>query len=94
MATKFVYTDTEVQEITKQYAAGISLDSLASQYNKSVASVRMKLVKLGVYQKAAAKSVAKLDTKPEAMTASSAKTKAEVLAVYTAALSAVGPALM
>jgi hypothetical protein len=51
MAVKFVYTDTEVQEITEKYAAGIALDVLAADYNKSVASVRMKLVKLGVYQK-------------------------------------------
>lgn len=53
MATKFTYTDTEVQEIVVKYRAGVSLEVLADQYNKSVASLRMKLVKLGVYQKAA-----------------------------------------
>jgi len=52
MAVKFIYTDTEVQEITAKYQAGVALDVLADEYNKSVPSVRMKLVKLGVYQKA------------------------------------------
>jgi hypothetical protein len=52
MAVKFVYSDSEIQEITAKYAEGISLETLAADYNKSVPSVRMKLVKLGVYQKA------------------------------------------
>lgn len=59
MATKFVYSDSEVTEITTKYVDGVSLETLAQDYNKSVPSVRMKLVKLGVYQKA---------TKPAATT--------------------------
>lgn len=49
MATKFTYSPQEVQEVTQKYLAGVSLEVLAQDYNKSVASVRMKLVKLGVY---------------------------------------------
>lgn len=51
MATKFVYSDSEVTEITAKYLAGVTLEVLANEYAKSVPSVRMKLVKLGVYQK-------------------------------------------
>lgn len=48
----YVYTAQEFEEIKTKYAAGVSLETLAEDYNKSVASVRMKLVKAGVYQKA------------------------------------------
>jgi Zn-dependent peptidase ImmA (M78 family) len=54
MATKFVYSEREISEIVAFYQQGTSLEVLAEKYNKSVASVRMKLVKLGVYQKQAA----------------------------------------
>lgn len=50
MAAKFVYTDTEVSEIVAKYQAGTALDVLAEVYGKSVPSIRMKLVKFGVYQ--------------------------------------------
>lgn len=57
MTVKFTYTPAEVQEITAKYQAGTSLDQLAIEYNKSVASIRMKLVKLGGYvAKAAVKA--------------------------------------
>jgi hypothetical protein len=52
MVAKFTYTESEVSEIVAKYAAGETLDVLALQYNKSVPSVRMKLVKLGVYRAA------------------------------------------
>ena len=78
MATKFVYSEQEVKEITEKYTAGTSLEILAEQYAKSVASVRMKLVKLGVYQKPA-------NAQPSASAA-----KAENLATYKACLAAVG----
>lgn len=79
MATKFVYSDSEIAEIVAKYKAGTSLEVLADAYSKSVASVRMKLVKLGVYQK---------------QTASSAtKSKKEIMSEFDAAFAAVGPAL-
>lgn len=55
MATKYTYTDTEVQEISQKYLAGEALEALADAYQKSVQSIRMKLVKLGIYQPKAAK---------------------------------------
>lgn len=61
MATKFVYTDQEITEIVAKYKANVSLETLADEYNKSVASIRMKLVKLGVY-------VAKSQSKPSTST--------------------------
>lgn len=60
MATKFTYSDTEISEITEKYLSGVSLDVLATDYNKSVPSVRMKLVKLGVYQKATKTTTTKI----------------------------------
>lgn len=93
MATKFVYSDTEVTEIVAKYNSGVSLDVLADAYSKSVASVRMKLVKLGVYQKAekpaATKTVGVVVSKSEFPT-----TKSGILAYYKNALDSVGPALL
>lgn len=65
MAAKFTYTDTEVSEIVSKYTAGETLEVLADLYNKSVQSVRMKLVKLGVY-KAATKTSTPRAAKPAA----------------------------
>ena len=47
----YVYSAEEFEEIKQKYASGTSLEVLAEEYSKSVASVRMKLVKAGVYQK-------------------------------------------
>ncbi len=89
MATKFTYTETETQEIVQKYQSGVSLDVLATDYAKSVASVRMKLVKLGVYQKA---TTASQSTKSATVTKSGEfpKTKSGVLAYYKSCVSAVG----
>jgi hypothetical protein len=89
MATKFTYTETETQEIVQKYQSGVSLDVLATEYSKSVASVRMKLVKLGVYQKATATSQT---TKPAAVAKSGEfpKTKSGVLAYYKSCVNSVG----
>ena len=84
MATKFVYSDQDVQEITAKYQVGQSLEVLAVDYNKSVASVRMKLVKLGVYKAATAK-----------VTGTAKKTstsKSQDLADFRSALALVGEA--
>lgn len=92
MATKFVYSDSEVQEIMTQYSLGVSLDSIAMAYNKSVPSVRMKLVKLGVYQKPVKTAVAK--TKVATAEKSAPTTKAEVQQLFARAMQLGGPALM
>lgn len=78
MATKFTYTESDIQQIVKKYSSGVSLDVLATDYNKSVASVRMKLVKLGVYQKVPG------TTKPAS--------KSEDMAMFNKCLAAVGEA--
>jgi hypothetical protein len=80
MATKFVYTDSEIAEIVSLYKKDTPLETIADRYNKSVASVRMKLVKLGVY-------VAK-------KTASKAPTKTEINTEFEQAYRANGPALI
>ena len=96
MATKFTYTETETQQIVAKYSSGVSLDALATEYAKSVASVRMKLVKLGVYQKATTKVSSTLDgwreviTNPPAKSGEFPKTKSGVLAYYKSCVNAVG----
>lgn len=76
MAIKYTYTDSDVKEITEKYAQGITLEVLAEQYTKSVASVRMKLVKLGVYKKV--------------VSTGSAVTKSENLEIYNKCVADVG----
>lgn len=92
MATKFVYTTSEIAEITVKYRAGVTLEELAETYNKSVASVRMKLVKLGVYTAKNKTSVGfeTLVAKP----AAKATTKAEVSKVFDEEFTTLGPALL
>lgn len=89
MATKFTYTETETQEIVQKYQSGATLDVLATEYSKSVASVRMKLVKLGVYQKATASSTSTKAVTP-AKSGEFPKTKSGVLAYYKSCVDAVG----
>jgi hypothetical protein len=90
MATKFTYSDTEISDITEKYLSGVSLDVI--DYNKSVPSVRMKLVKLGVYQKAtkttATKTVGTAAKKPVATS------KSAILAEFQRAHQLVGDALL
>jgi Zn-dependent peptidase ImmA (M78 family) len=90
MATKFTYSDNEVTEIVAKYQSGTTLEVLAAEYNKSVASVRMKLVKLGVYQKAVKTAVAK-GTKTEKPTTKAAS-KTEIRELFYSCLASVGPA--
>lgn len=89
MATKFTYTDSDVQEIVQKYQSGVNLDVLATEYNKSVASVRMKLVKLGVYQKATASSTSTKSAAP-AKSGEFPKTKSGILAYYKTCVGKVG----
>ena len=89
MAVKFTYTETDIQESVQKYQSGVSLEVLATDYAKSVASVRMKLVKLGVYQKATTSS----NSTKSATVAKSGefpKTKSGVLAYYKSCVAAVG----
>lgn len=79
MAAKFVYTDSEIAEIVKKYKAAVSLEQLAEEYNKSVASIRMKLVKLGVYE-------------AKKTTGSTKQTKAEINTEFAQAYKTFGPA--
>jgi hypothetical protein len=90
MATKFTYSDTEITEIVAKYQSGTTLEVLAAEYTKSVASVRMKLVKLGVYQKAVKTAV----TKSAKVAKPSAKVigKTENTAIFNSCLASVGPA--
>lgn len=89
MATKFTYTESEVQQIVEKYSSGVSLDVLAAEYSKSVASVRMKLVKLGVYQKATA-STNSTKSATVAKTGEFPKTKSGILAYYKSCVNSVG----
>lgn len=57
----YVYTPAEWASIVMEYNAGTSLDTLATKFNKSVQSLRMKLVKAGIYQKQS-KTAAKPET--------------------------------
>jgi hypothetical protein len=99
MATKFVYSDSEVQEIVAKYLQNIDLEVIANQYNKSVASVRMKLVKLGVYvakTKKAATDKATNSVAPATAKPLSVATKADKLALsklFNGLYSLSGPAL-
>jgi hypothetical protein len=90
MATKFTYTETETQEIVAKYQAGVELEVLAADYAKSVASVRMKLVKLGVYQKATTKASSKAATVVVAKSGEFPKTKSGILAYYKSCVAKVG----
>ena len=96
MATKFIYTDRELEEIIIKYNDNVSLETLAQEYNKSVASVRMKLVKQGVYKKAAtaAKTSAPGDKTQALAKFQIATTKSGILAQFNHALNKVGPALV
>lgn len=90
MATKFTYTDTEVQEIVQKYQSGVSLDVLATEYSKSVPSVRMKLVKLGVYQKASTTPTSTTKVTQPAKSGEFSKTKSGILAYYKSCVGKVG----
>jgi hypothetical protein len=85
MATKFVYSSQEISEIVSKYNQGVSLENLATEYNKSVASVRMKLVKLGVYKSKASTGT----TKPKLTPASERREREHQ---FDLAMMLVGPA--
>lgn len=86
----YTYNPGEIETIEAAYQQGVALEQLAQQHNKSVASIRMKLVKRGTYQKpakpATTKTTATAQTKPQPTT------KTEVLQAYKTALGWVGHA--
>lgn len=86
----YVYTESELAEVISAYNNGTSLEVLAEKYNKSVASVRMKLVKQGVYKKAVI--VKASSALPSTKSQGFPTTKGEILALYTRCLDSVGPA--
>jgi hypothetical protein len=90
MAVKFTYTETEVQEIVQKYQAGVALDVIATDYSKSVPSVRMKLVKLGVYQKVTPTTKTKTTGSVAEPKAGFPTSKSGILAYYKSCVSAVG----
>lgn len=77
----YVYTPQEWATIVMEYKAGTSLEVLAERFKKSVASVRMKLVKAGIYEK-------------QAKSSGSSVSKSEIMSAYKSALAAVGEALL
>lgn len=88
----FVYSETELTEIIVAYQSGTALEVLAEKYNKSVASVRMKLVKQGAYQKTTPVKAIKTASVSATESASFPATKGEIATLYKECLDAVGPA--
>lgn len=86
----FVYAPGEIETIEQRYQSGESLDSLATHYQKSVASIRMKLVKRGTYVKQTKPQSAQQTNTPTKSKAPA--TKSEVLVSWQHALAAVGAA--
>ena len=92
----FVYKPGEFEEITKLYQNGKSLVDIQSLFpDKSVASIRMKLVKAGIYVAASKAVVAKQDSTskgalPKLVVTPKPTTKAGIMAAYKTAKDAVG----
>lgn len=89
----YVYKAGEFEEIASLYANGQSLVDIQSLFpDKSVASIRMKLVKAGLYTAVVVKKQDK--TQPIGLTIASPTpkptTKAEILLAYKTAESVVG----
>ena len=84
----YTYQPGEIEQIEQRYQAGATLEQLAQDYNKSVASVRMKLVKRGTYVKQTTTKTT--TTQPTAK--AQPTTKGEVLLAYKQALGWVGAA--
>lgn len=91
----YVYTQEEFDRISQLYQSGQSLDHIQSLFpDKSVASIRMKLVKAGLYQKPAATVKATLPRAASPSPAPKPTTKAGYLAAFKTAHAYVGDALL
>jgi hypothetical protein len=85
----YVYTPKEFEEISLLYQNGQSLEHIQSLYpSKSVASIRMKLVKAGLYNRA--QSSGPTTPKVSKPATSSSVSKAGMLATYKHAEGKVG----
>lgn len=93
----YVYTEKEFDEIKAMYANGQTLETIQSLFpDKSVASIRMKLVKAGLYTpatkttttKASGSAVVRLE--PFAFPT----TKPGIASLFKSCLDKVGPALL
>ena len=85
----YKYTTQEFDQIKSLYQNGQSLEDIQSLFpDKSVASIRMKLVKAGLYKKSDPKSLPVSATKAEPKPT----TKSGIKAAFKAALDAVGEA--
>jgi hypothetical protein len=88
----YTYTEAEFDDVKAMYAADVSLEDIQAKHtSKSVASIRMKLVKAGLY-KAAVKSSTKTTSVAKEPVKPKSTSKAAMLADFKAAWDAVGPA--
>lgn len=91
----YTYTDSEFEDITSRYEKGETLESIQVLYpSKSVASIRMKLVKAGVYVAKKAVVAKQVSGKPitSMIAAPTPKptTKVGIVLAYKTAADAVG----
>jgi hypothetical protein len=87
----YVYTPKEFEEISLLWQNGQSLEVIQSLYpSKSIASIRMKLVKAGLYNRAQSSAVPAAPKKAAKPTTSSSVSKAQMLATYKHAEGKVG----
>jgi hypothetical protein len=88
----YVYTEVEFDDIKQRYANGETLELIQSVHpSKSVASIRMKLVKAGLYTAVARKQVSsKPITSLIAVATPKPTTKAGIKLAYKTAHDAVG----
>lgn len=75
MATEKVanYSEVQTAEVLAQYAAGSTVEQIATAVGRTVRSITMKLVKEGVYQKKAKTSTATQLTKADMASAVAAR---------------------
>lgn len=93
----YVYTVQEFDDIKQRYAAGETLELIQSVYStKSVASIRMKLVKAGLYTPATKTTTTKASgtTVVELEPFAFPTAKGDIKALFKKCLDKVGPALL
>lgn len=91
----YVYSTEEFEKISAMYQSGQSLEDIQSLFpDKSVASIRMKLVKAGIYQKQTKTAATVKATTSKAPAEPRPTTKAEILAAFKRAHGYVGDATL
>lgn len=88
----YVYTEVEFDDIKQRYSDGETLEAIQALHpSKSIASIRMKLVKAGLYTAVARKQVSgKPITSMIAAPTPKPTTKAGIALAYKTAADAVG----